>query len=721
MLRLILTIMFGALVVPFIAFGATNIVVNEIQTAGQTSKDEFVELYNPTDASIDVTGWRLTKKTATGNEANLVSTFSSMSIQPHGFLLIAHPTDYKGSVSPDLTYSTSNTIADDNTVILYRDAGDTIVDLVGVGKATVRDGTPAPNPDAGQSITRRDGLDTNNNGADFIIAAPTPTNKAGSIGSTPPPPVQATSTPVTSGEQSSTTTAQKISTADVVVNEVYPNPLGTDEEEFIELKNSGTQTVDVSRWEVGTSRGRRFVVGANTMMQPGGFLLLPRSMSGLALDNSGDVVSLYLPEEERPFFTVRYTTDAAEGLSYARSDGGKRWQWTTTRTPSTTNILTDPPLPPVLAFDWSPESPDAQEVVTFDASDSFDPDREPIAFTWEFGDEQHGEGVRVAHGYETPGRYTVRLTGTTATDAATMERTLVVQGSIIVDVPKQKTNTPIIEGDAEPSARPLLRGEDKPALRSLGEGGGEVAHKVQILSTKKPSSHSNIISGIVLVPPGRFGKTRAMIQVESHTITAQYTTGTWPDIFEGATVRLAGRVSPTDPDRFLVSAIVDVSTTTTPLKSEIISSTDWKDMAPGTLVQMRGEITERHGSTFFIDDGAGEVRAQIKATAGISASAIQEGSRATVTGVVLATTSGNVLTPRGLEDIAIDALASRERQTPFWGESSSRRPWWYGGIVLSGALIASGAWFMRKKTSVRTIPSHEAAVQNEDVSLDDDG
>lgn len=64
-----------------------NVVINEVQIAGVTSDDEFVELFNPTNSAIDLTDWRLTRATAAGNESNLVSSLSG-TIPAGGYYLI---------------------------------------------------------------------------------------------------------------------------------------------------------------------------------------------------------------------------------------------------------------------------------------------------------------------------------------------------------------------------------------------------------------------------------------------------------------------------------------------------------------------------------------------------------------------------------------------------------------------------------------------------------
>jgi hypothetical protein len=136
-------------------YSLTNhIVISEIQAAGTVANDEFVELYNPTNDPVSIGGWRLTKKTAAGTQSTLTASLSG-SIKPHGFLLIAHPS-YTGSTSADLLYSsTSSGIAANNTVLLYSDAGTTLVDKVGMGTATDVEASAAANPPTSGSVERK--------------------------------------------------------------------------------------------------------------------------------------------------------------------------------------------------------------------------------------------------------------------------------------------------------------------------------------------------------------------------------------------------------------------------------------------------------------------------------------------------------------------------------------------------------------------------------------
>ncbi|MDO8733641.1 MAG: lamin tail domain-containing protein, partial [Elusimicrobiota bacterium] len=167
----------------------SEVMVSSASTGGTAPDYEFVELYNPTDSDITMTGWRLSKKTGGGAESNLLTTFPAATIPAHGFFLIASP-EYNGPVTADATYSTGNRLAIDHTVILYSDAGVTVVDKVGFG--TVVDFETAAystNPDKKSGSVERkanmdssaatmaaggidelegNGYDTDNNSTDFI-------------------------------------------------------------------------------------------------------------------------------------------------------------------------------------------------------------------------------------------------------------------------------------------------------------------------------------------------------------------------------------------------------------------------------------------------------------------------------------------------------------------------------------------------------------------------
>ncbi len=66
--------------------------------------------------------------------------------------------------------------------------------------------------------------------------------------------------------------------------------------------------------------------------------------------------------------------------------------------------------PPRAAFTYSPHSGSIPLEVSFDASTSSDPGGSIVAYSWDFGDGNTGEGKTVKHTYTNDGVYTVELT-----------------------------------------------------------------------------------------------------------------------------------------------------------------------------------------------------------------------------------------------------------------------------------------------------------------------
>ena len=153
-----------------------HIVINEIQTAGNSANDEFVELYNQSANPLTMTNWKLTHKISNGAQSNLVSTLNG-TIPAYGYFLIAHPIGYSSNTIKNIGYSSSSySVTSDNTVILY-DQSNLVIDKVGMGTPFESEASPAPQPPANSSIERISHRDTNNNALDFIINnSPNPQN-----------------------------------------------------------------------------------------------------------------------------------------------------------------------------------------------------------------------------------------------------------------------------------------------------------------------------------------------------------------------------------------------------------------------------------------------------------------------------------------------------------------------------------------------------------------
>jgi len=74
-----------------------------------------------------------------------------------------------------------------------------------------------------------------------------------------------------------------------------------------------------------------------------------------------------------------------------------------------------PPQPPIASFTYNPTYPEANQIVTFNASASYDPDGSIVSYTWDFGDGTplvtENDPITY-HTYTSYGDYTVKLTVT---------------------------------------------------------------------------------------------------------------------------------------------------------------------------------------------------------------------------------------------------------------------------------------------------------------------
>lgn len=181
---------------------ATNLVISQVQSRGTGGgNDEFIELYNPTAASITFDNtWTIVERNATGGlatcAANLPSTLytgTGQAIASHKHLLLV-TSSYSGTVGMDATYSAG--ISDAASLVLMHasvaadalcfsyDAATSSALTSCTATPYTCEGTPATNPHDNTTGTNTDaslerkpggtggnGVDTNVNANDFAANA----------------------------------------------------------------------------------------------------------------------------------------------------------------------------------------------------------------------------------------------------------------------------------------------------------------------------------------------------------------------------------------------------------------------------------------------------------------------------------------------------------------------------------------------------------------------
>ncbi len=193
---------------------ANHVVISEVYggggNGGSTYKNDFIELYNPTDIAVDLTGWSVQYASVTGSTWNNITILSG-TIPAKGYYLVQEAAGTGGTTNlptPDVT-GTIAMAGGSGKVILcnvitvqsgINPTGANIIDKVGYGTGnngyetaptgTALSGgtsaerkansmsTPASMTGLGADATAGNGYDTDNNLADFIIRAPEPQNSS---------------------------------------------------------------------------------------------------------------------------------------------------------------------------------------------------------------------------------------------------------------------------------------------------------------------------------------------------------------------------------------------------------------------------------------------------------------------------------------------------------------------------------------------------------------
>jgi hypothetical protein len=104
----------------------------------------------------------------------------------------------------------------------------------------------------------------------------------------------------------------------IVVNELMPNPIGTDRgNETTELYNCGGESVDIGGWVLKNEDDVAYTIPAGTTIEPYGYYLTTK----VQLDNSDGQVLLYHNGEEVDS-SIEYT-HSTEGISWQRRIDGR--------------------------------------------------------------------------------------------------------------------------------------------------------------------------------------------------------------------------------------------------------------------------------------------------------------------------------------------------------------------------------------------------------------
>lgn len=283
-----------------------NIIITEVQTGSASSaSDEFVEVYNNSNSDIDLAGWSLYYRSATGTSWTKKATVVTGTIKSKSFWTFA-------SIIVADTKFTSG-LSSTGGAIEIRDKAGLQVDQFGWGSSqTFRVSAASPSA-AGQSMYRIYDFTTasfanaGNNFADFDLTdTPTPSKL--------PEPEKI--------EQDT----EAIKYPQLELTEIFPDPSSpqTDsEDEFIEIYNPTDTAADLSGWKLVDEAGNEFLI-KDYMVEPLQRISFYPTETKITLNNTGDSIKLINPNGEVVDESDNYGS-AKEGLSWSKIGGS--WQW----------------------------------------------------------------------------------------------------------------------------------------------------------------------------------------------------------------------------------------------------------------------------------------------------------------------------------------------------------------------------------------------------------
>jgi hypothetical protein len=140
----------------------------------------------------------------------------------------------------------------------------------------------------------------------------------------------------------------------VVLNEILPAPNAVDwdgdgtadyRDEWIELYNAGGATVGLGGWRLQDASGTTYVIPLTTTLMPGGYLVLYRRETGLALNNDADTAMLFRSDGTSADF-YQYSADPGYDVGLCRlPDGTGAWHNRCAPTPGGPNRAMPVPGP----------------------------------------------------------------------------------------------------------------------------------------------------------------------------------------------------------------------------------------------------------------------------------------------------------------------------------------------------------------------------------------
>lgn len=209
-----------------------------------------------------------------------------------------------------------------------------------------------------------------------------------------------------------------------------------------------------------------------------------------------------------------------------------------------------------------------------------------------------------------------------------------------------------------------------------------------------------IVTGAVTVARDALGSTVSYIQNDTAGVSLTIPNGE-PVLQVGQHVEVTGVVRLKSGRRYIAVATkgLRVISTGDPLTAPVMATDDVGIEQADQLVHVRGIVALASGSTIQLDDGSGAVSVYLKSSTGIVRPKVKAGDTMDVIGIVNISTSGVRILPRQQSDLHVEqvlGVATSAQSSTVVPAASKQQTLWYWALVLLGGLVASAKPLLRK-------------------------
>ena len=321
---------------------------------GTDSEYEWVEVHNPTTATVSLAGWWI-QDNAGQDE------LPSLELVPGEFAVIAaraavfmeeHPA-FSGKLV-GLKGTIGNGLSNSGDAVRLLAPDNSVIDAMSYGTNNDVFDPPCSGSDPGQSLARIEGVPDSDTALDWQVQTP-PNPGAPAAPATPTPTPTPSATPTLGTPTTPTTTATATTTAtptllppqmlQITLNEVLPDPERVDwdgdgessfMDEWIELYSAADLPATLDGWTISDDSGS-YRIPAGTVIWPHGYLLLYRTQTRLSLGDWRDTIALTRSDGSLAD-QFAYNGGPGNDRSYCRDrDGWGEWTGDCEVTPGAAN------------------------------------------------------------------------------------------------------------------------------------------------------------------------------------------------------------------------------------------------------------------------------------------------------------------------------------------------------------------------------------------------